>query len=58
MMPTNTPTGGSCGTCGGNGWKFVVHRSELRSLVQAGDASRTVSRRSCLDCGGSGRVGD
>lgn len=43
-----------CVSCGGRGWKIV---SPAR-LVMAAEAPLVLSRRPCLDCGGSAGVGE
>jgi hypothetical protein len=56
MSGVRTGEPGACPSCRGQGWKF---RRARRALV-IGTLTRGAadpSRRSCLDCGGSGRTG-
>lgn len=50
------PTSPVCSFCAGAGWKYVVQRVALRVMAQAARPGRALARRSCLDCGGSGRL--
>ena len=46
----------ACLSCAGAGWKYVVHRLEPRAVPASCGAERILSRRSCLDCAGTGRA--
>ncbi|MDP9798609.1 hypothetical protein J2S43_007121 [Catenuloplanes nepalensis] len=45
-----------CTSCRGVGWKYVVRRSAMRVMAYTCDRTDASFRRSCLDCGGSGKL--
>ncbi|MEH1123707.1 hypothetical protein [Micromonospora sp. CPCC 206061] len=54
MTEPNVPT--TCRHCAGNGWKYATHRTAVRVIAQSCGDARSVCRRSCVDCGGTGRA--
>lgn len=46
----------TCSYCSGVGWKYVIRRVALRSVAQSSGPVRSLARRSCLDCSGTGRM--
>ena len=48
---------GSCGNCGGRGWKYLGLRRSEEAVGEAGDrALLRRARTGCLVCGGTGRA--
>lgn len=46
----------TCSYCSGVGWKYIVRRVALRSVASSSGPVRSLARRSCLDCSGTGRM--
>ena len=48
---------GSCGNCGGRGWKYLDLRRSEEAVGDAGErALLRRARTECLVCGGTGRA--
>ncbi len=55
MLSNKLPDGAApCLSCGGNRWKYMIHRSDLVEDVIANDRPRASVRRQCPECAGTG----